>query len=505
MNHLIVCREFPPFPYPPGGIGTYVSHISRLLAQHGDTVHVVAQMWPGEPHARASELGGRLVIHRVPLDEPLAAAPRSDAAVLRRFQRSPVPVQAFAWQVARLAESLLDEAAIDIIEAQEYEAPLYYLLRRRRDHSPALRPVPAVVHLHTPSEFLYAQNGWDLEGSDCRLLARLEASTIMGADALLCPSRFLARIAETRYGLAEGQVRVWPYPMGDTAVIERDDTTWAEGHVCYVGRLEVRKGVQEWIDAAGTVAGEDGAVRFSLIGGDPVYWGGGGHSIRQDLEARIPEPVRGRVTFVDPVPRPQLVQYLARARVGVVPSRWENFPNTCIEAMASGLPVLVSPTGGMSEMVRDGVTGWVAERQDADALADALWRALRTSPADLARMGAAAAVSIRELCGNDRVVRGQLEFKRAVVSAARRTREASAPAASAAHLRALDAEIDALQHADVPPAMLQSAHTMTPLDVLRAGPTQQLAALRRAFANPRYVSQWLAWHGRRALGRLSRR
>ena len=35
MNHLIINREYPPCSYPPGGIGTYVDHISRLLARMG--------------------------------------------------------------------------------------------------------------------------------------------------------------------------------------------------------------------------------------------------------------------------------------------------------------------------------------------------------------------------------------------------------------------------------------------------------------------------------------
>jgi hypothetical protein len=64
MKHLIICREYP--PAPGGGIGTYVFHISRLLADSGETVHVIGQLWEGAEKKVEEDLGGRLVIHRVP-------------------------------------------------------------------------------------------------------------------------------------------------------------------------------------------------------------------------------------------------------------------------------------------------------------------------------------------------------------------------------------------------------------------------------------------------------
>src|ERR1700730_11530576 len=109
---------------------------------------------------------------------------------------------------------------------------------------------------------------------------------------------------------------------------------------------------------------QDVPAHFTLIGGDTSFSGTGGGSARGVVRARIPPVLRSRFRFFDAVPRHQLLVHLTRARIAVVPSRWENFPYACIEAMASGLPVLVSPAGGMAEMVEDGRAGGVAGGRD---------------------------------------------------------------------------------------------------------------------------------------------
>src|SRR4249919_3298088 len=125
MNHLIISREYPPSAYATGGIGAYVAHVARLLAEAGETVHVIAQQWAGAPRDRESRIGGRLIVHRVPLHEPLSISRDESAshqAILNAFRESSLPAQAFMWQAALLSEWLIEHAAIDLIETQEHEA-----------------------------------------------------------------------------------------------------------------------------------------------------------------------------------------------------------------------------------------------------------------------------------------------------------------------------------------------------------------------------------------------
>ena len=410
MKHLILCREYP--PAPSGGIGVYARLFSRLLAERGETVHVIGQLWEKSTDRIERECEGRLIIHRVPYENGASLFPRKPHPALDRHMdrslfASEFPQQCFAWRAALLAERLVKDENIDLIEAQEYEAPLYYFqLRRALGLGPARRP-PCVVHLHSPTEFIARHNDWDQSLPGLMTARRLEEYSLAAADAVLSPSRYLAREAETHFGLAAGAVTVIPYALGDSQIVSRRAEIWSRGSICYSGRLEPRKGVLEWIDAAIRAAPDFPTARFVFIGADTLDKG---NSVRATMERRIPGALRSAFRFYGERPRETLPRLFAEARLAVVPSRWENFPFSCMEAMGSGLPVIASSAGGMAEMIDDGESGWLAESTQPDQLAEALRRALATHPDKLAEMGARAAVQVRHYCGNDKVVEARVAF-----------------------------------------------------------------------------------------------
>jgi glycogen synthase len=419
LKHLILCREYPPAPYPAGGIGTYARHIARLLADAGETVHLIAQRWDGAPQPLIRSCEGRLTIHRLSLDEPVwpAEAGSEESEILRALAASTCPSQVFSWQAARYAERLVEEEGIDLIEAQEWEAPLYYLqLRRGLGLGPDRQP-PIIVHLHSPTQMIFEHNEWDKTLVDYLPLSQFEEFTIRAADSLVCPSHYLAHGVAALFNLEPGSVTVVRYPMGETPVLARTPEAWARDAICYVGRLELRKGVVEWIDAAIQVAATNHSVSFDFFGSDTSLDGGSGESVLAYLKRRIPRSLRWRFHFYGSQPREQLLQSLATFSIAVVPSRWENLPYTCIEAMATGLPVLVSPNGGMAELIADGDSGWVARDGSPEGLAEALMRALSVSPAERAAMGGRATEAVRRMCANDVVVSRHLEHRSNVVRA----------------------------------------------------------------------------------------
>jgi glycogen synthase len=417
MRHLLICREYP--PAPSGGIGTYAATISRLLAECGETVHVIGQLWDGIENAVEEHCHGKLIIHRVPYENwksllkgrPHPAIPRG---LPRNLFNSDLPAQCFSWQAGLLAEKLVSSEGIDLLEAQEYEAPLFYFQQRRAlGLGPKLRP-PCLIHLHSPSEFIARHNDWKLDSPSIAAAKRLEGQSIAAADALICPSRFLAKQAEEHYGMAAGTVGVIPYPIGEGIQCERSQNTWEHGTICYIGRLEPRKGVLEWITAAIEVARQYPALIFELIGANAL----GPNRIQGEdvLRHLIPRDVRSRFVVRGGQKRSSILSFLGNARLAVVPSRWENFPYSCIEAMASGLPVIATREGGMTEMIQDGRTGWLAHEATSAGLDEALRRALETSWTRISEMGQEAARDIRMLCDNKKVLEAHIAFREGLLN-----------------------------------------------------------------------------------------
>ncbi len=417
MNHLIICPEYPPSPMPTGGIATYVMHISRLLAEAGETVYVIAGLWGGTTRRQEESCGGRLIVHRIPVDEVIpGTGNRSQPDIARKeiigLGKSPFWQQSFSWQAGLFTENLVREAEIDVIEAQEFQAPLYYFQLRRAIGLGPRRHPPCIVHLHTSSEFVVQSNDWDGGNPYWLTAKRLEDYSIAAADAWLCPSNFLARQVESEFSLEAGSVNVIHLPIGDNPLLQRTNQVWRNGTICYIGRLEPRKGVIEWVDAAVSLADKYPFAQFEFIGEDLDY--SDGISVKQFVKRRIPSRMKPRFHFRDRHERTDLPGFLEKARIAVVPSRWENFPNTCVEAMCSGLPVIATRMGGMAEMITDNQTGWLSANSNADGLAEALVRALETPPTQLVEMGGQAALEIRKLCDNKVTVERHLQFRRQI-------------------------------------------------------------------------------------------
>lgn len=149
----------------------------------------------------------------------------------------------------------------------------------------------------------------------------------------------------------------------------------------YAGRLTADKGVHTAIEAlAQLVQQYHISASLDIIGaGDESYVLG-----LETLAANHGKPLP--VKFLGKFGKPQMPDMLANYDVLVFPSLWdEPFAGVVLEAMATGLVVVGTPTGGTSEVLIDGETGLVFPPGDADALARAIVR-LVADPSLYARL-----------------------------------------------------------------------------------------------------------------------
>jgi glycosyltransferase involved in cell wall biosynthesis len=134
-----------------------------------------------------------------------------------------------------------------------------------------------------------------------------------------------------------------------------------------MGRLVPVKNQASLIEAA-LLLREQGLTPTIVIAGEGP--------LRGELEAQTAAAgLEGAVRFLGHRSDPEVV--MAALDVYVLPSISEGMPNTVLEAMATGLPVVVTRVGGADELVQHGVTGFLVPPREADALARALATLLR--------------------------------------------------------------------------------------------------------------------------------
>ena len=224
--------------------------------------------------------------------------------------------------------------------------------------------VPLVVSLH----------GYDVTTRDRELASSFSGKLYLRrrrelwqeTDLFLCVSNFI-RDKALQAGFPAEKLRVH-YTGVNQDVFWPSDEPRQQGAVLFVGRLVEKKGCRYLIDAMAEVRSHVAATCLYVIGDGPL---------RAELEARAAE-LDLSVQFLGAQPPAEVKRWLAKVDLFCVPSLEakngdsEGFGMVFAEAQAMGTPVVSFRHGGLPEVVDDGVTGFLVEERDTQALAGAL-------------------------------------------------------------------------------------------------------------------------------------
>lgn len=367
MHIVYVSWEYP--PSFGGGIGTYVHAAAQGLAARGHRVTVIT--YTDCPHP-VRERDGQVDVIRIRHTGIAGAEPM---ASLRAWQ-------ARSDTVADLLNKMIDAECVDLIEFPDYRGEGFTFLTAR---SAEQRP-PCVVRLHTP---LCVLNKYNPSNDRYRVLEEYENEAILAADRLVSPSRALER--EMRLAVPNiGPIDLSPHPVDPRFLAQPTDARAVESdEILYVGRLEERKGVETLARAAEQFFRNAPSTRIAMIGGD---FGAGPRrpAMKKVLLDIVPKEFHHRLEFPGSIPRTDLLERYRRARFCVLPSHFENFPNTCLEAMALGRVVIGTDNSGMAEMIDSGENGIIVPAAKPAALTQAMLKLHGMPEARRREMGEAA-------------------------------------------------------------------------------------------------------------------
>lgn len=146
-----------------------------------------------------------------------------------------------------------------------------------------------------------------------------------------------------------------------------------------IGRLLAEKGIFEYIEAAKVVKQNYSNVKFFVVGGmdsnNPASLS------KPELDRLIEENIISFPGYVN-----NIVDWIDRSHVFVLPSYREGFPRATQEAMAIGRPIITTDVPGCRETVTDGVNGFLVPPFDAKTLAEKMIYFIRY-PEEISRMG----------------------------------------------------------------------------------------------------------------------
>jgi glycosyltransferase involved in cell wall biosynthesis len=207
------------------------------------------------------------------------------------------------------------------------------------------------------------------------------------ADAIVVPSR-VCRDSFLQHGVAADRVHVIPYGVR----LERfyPDGTPPSGpdarfEVLFVGGVSLRKGIPYLLKAFAALPHPN--KRLRIIGGlDPNF---------APLLAALPQE---NVEFLGTLPQAELVPYMSRSHVMVLPSIEEGLALVQGQALACGCPVIASTATGAEDLFTDGVEGFIVPIRSLEAIVDRLQRFV-DDPTLRARMSAAALERVKSLGG----------------------------------------------------------------------------------------------------------
>ncbi|QGP93899.1 D-inositol-3-phosphate glycosyltransferase [Neomoorella glycerini] len=329
---LMLSWEFP--PHHVGGLGIHVRDLAAALAQMGVRVHVITRV-PGREAFTTVQEG--VAIHHLPT-----------------YQQPGVEIDFLSW-VLQFNMALADygrelRAALPgtpmLLHAHDW------LVAWAAGELQEACGVPLVATIHATE---YGRNK-GLHNRIQRTIHQIEAGLVARADRVICCSRYME---EEIRELFQPRAAVKVIPNGVVPI--KVAANPGSGHdILFIGRLVVEKGVQVLLEALARLRGFYPQARLIIAGAGP-YAGE-----LQALAARL--GVAGQVEFTGFVSEAERNQLLARTRVAVFPSLYEPFGIVALEAMSAGVPVIVARTGGLAEVVEDGVTGLVFNPGDVEDL-----------------------------------------------------------------------------------------------------------------------------------------
>lgn len=352
MRVLMLNYEYPPLG---GGGSNACKYLLREMANKGIEVDLVTSS-PSNKF-ETEKIGDTVSIYKLPVNKK---------DIHYWTQRE---IMSYSWKAKKFIDKLMNEKEYDVCHAF-FTVPcgaVAYLFRKK---------IPYIVSLR----------GSDVPGFNKRFgfqyifLKPLIKKIWTDAKAVVANSQGLKELAlntspSQEIGVIYNGIDVSEFePNLDSTIDDEDSTNDNEIRVVCVSRLIERKGINYLIEAIEKL--KDKQIQLILVG----------EGKQEDTLKKLVDDLKisDKVDFKGYVDHDQIAEIYRNSDIFVLPSLNEGMSNALLEALAAGLPVIVTDTGGTSELL-DG-NGVLIPMADSDAIAEAI-RGFVDEPEERRQMG----------------------------------------------------------------------------------------------------------------------
>lgn len=332
-----------------GGLATYLDNITAVMAKHGHRVTVIT----------LSEQKGRLRYNNIEVVRVPVTVMNAEGSFERGFC-----MLYNSWKLYRALCQENKQHKADIVQAANFQAVSFFKNRK----------IPTIVRASSDSSLLRnaakVQFQYNAALSEKTLDDYLELYCVKQANAAFAPSRFCASVIEKRCG-RRIEVIESPYMGKET---ELDDCVYKEKllhkkYLLFNSSLSRLKGTHVGIEATEQLLGKYPDLYMVYAGYDYGLSQKAGNT--QPLSIVLEKQNKkynGRVLYLNHLEHRELFPLIKNSLACVLPSRVDNLPNSCIEAMALGKIVIGTYGASFEQLIKNKENGLLIKRDSPAAL-----------------------------------------------------------------------------------------------------------------------------------------
>jgi glycogen synthase len=346
MRIAFLTPEYPLPDAPDGGLANYLKKTARMLTERGH--HVSVFLSGKQNHTWQDD---QVIIHEVTSDNHLISSIfrlpgiRNFSLLLRQIVRAKKLANRF-WRE-------YDKAPFDVVQVSSYATPGLFLLGNKR--------LPLVCRVSSYTPLWRSAYGYPSSFSE-NLRDWLELQQVAKANRRYAPSRFIARTFQRIEAIELDILRT---PV-DNRIHASDRSYFIQhrpsgSYLLFFGTLSRIKGIDLLSEIINPLLKKFPQLHLVFIGRDDGFINS--VSCVQHL-LNSAGMYSNRVKHLHAMPFSQLQPFIRCAEAVLMPSRIDNYPNACLEALQHGVPVIAAGDSSIEEIIEDGKSGLLFKNGD---------------------------------------------------------------------------------------------------------------------------------------------